>query len=123
MSTYIFKKSNIKNVCDAQMANTIVSFNGCKMDAENIYIDYTDRNYLCEPQIDIIRDSDIHAISMFSGCGGLDIGTQMAGVKVISTLDFEPDTVKTMKANRFFSFADHQCEDIRNITAKNYTEI
>lgn len=123
MSTYIFKKTHIKNVCAAQVANTLASFDGCKMDAENIYIDYTDRNYLCEPQIDIIRDSGIHAISMFSGCGGLDIGTQMAGAKVISTLDFELDTVKTVKANKFFSFADHQCEDIRNITAQNYAKV
>lgn len=123
MPTYIFKKSHIKNVCTAQVANTLASFDGCKMDAENIYIDYIDRNYLCEPQIDIIRDSGIHAISVFSGCGGLDIGTQMAGVKVISTLDFESDTVKTVKANKFFSFADHQCEDIRNITAQDYAEV
>ena len=46
MPTYIFKKSHIKNVCTAQVANTLASFDGCKMDAENIYIDYIDRNYL-----------------------------------------------------------------------------
>ena len=38
MSTYIFKKTHIKNVCAAQVANTLASFDGCKMDAENIYI-------------------------------------------------------------------------------------
>ena len=35
MPTYIFKKSHIKNVCTAQVANSLASFDGCKMDAEN----------------------------------------------------------------------------------------
>ena len=46
-------------------------------------------------------------IDLFSGCGGLDIGTQLAGVKVISSLDFEPAAiipVHKRQQNTFFSF-------------------
>ena len=39
------------------------------------------------------ENSKTHAISFFSGAGGLDIGTQLAGVKVISSLDFDRDSV------------------------------
>ena len=70
-----------------------------------------------------IRDSKTCAISMFSGCGGLDIGTQMAGVRIISTLDFEPATVETVKANKFFSLAEHNCADVRNITGEFYSNV
>ena len=47
----------------------------------------------------------------------------MAGVKVISTLDFEPATLKTMNANEFFKFADHHCADVRNINASFYNDV
>lgn len=50
---------------------------------------------------DEVVNSKIHALSFFSGCGGLDIGTQLAGVKVISSLDFEPAAIKTISANPF----------------------
>ncbi len=75
------------------------------------------------PMLEVIRDSKVCAISMFSGCGGLDIGTQMAGVRVISTLDFEPATVETMNANPFFELAEHNCADIRNIDGSFYSEL
>lgn len=41
----------------------------------------------------------IVAISLFSGAGGLDIGSFMAGVPVISSTDFDFDCVKTLKEN------------------------
>lgn len=73
--------------------------------------------------IDKVAESRIQAISFFSGCGGLDIGTQMAGARIISTLDFEPATVETVKANEFFRFAEHNCDDIRNVSGKNYSAL
>ena len=47
----------------------------------------------------------------------------MAGAKIISTLDFEPATVETVKANDFFKFAEHKCDDIRNVSGRTYSKI
>ena len=33
--------------------------------------------------------------------GGLDIGSQLAGVRVISSMDFDKDSVETMRSNSF----------------------
>ena len=120
---YVFKEQNIQNICAHQKRAFIETLSGCKHDEEGFHIGYTDKNYLCMPRLDTIVESKVHAISFFSGCGGLDIGTQMAGVKVISTLDFDPATVETIKANEFFKFADHKCDDIRNVSGKSYSEI
>ena len=43
--------------------------------------------------------NDIVAVSLFSGAGGLDIASCMAGVPVISSTDFDADCVETLKAN------------------------
>lgn len=119
---YILGKRHLRNICEHQRLELMNSFIGCNQDENSIYINYTDRNYLCMPKLDILRESSIHAISLFSGCGGLDIGVQMAGVRVISSLDFEQATVDTLRANPFFSLSDHNCEDIRNINGKFYSE-
>ena len=42
---------------------------------------------------------DIVAVSLFSGAGGLDIASILAGVPVISSTDFDSDCIKTLKAN------------------------
>jgi DNA (cytosine-5)-methyltransferase 1 len=42
---------------------------------------------------------NIVAVSLFSGAGGLDIASTLAGVPVISSTDFDSDCVKTLKAN------------------------
>ena len=39
------------------------------------------------------------SVSLFSGAGGLDIASCMAGVPVISSTDFDSDCVKTLHAN------------------------
>ncbi|KAI4449114.1 hypothetical protein C823_003643 [Eubacterium plexicaudatum ASF492] len=52
----------------------------------NIVIPYTHKGYTVN-DLEISYRPDVIAISMFSGAGGLDIGTQLAGVKVISSLD------------------------------------
>lgn len=44
--------------------------------------------------------NNIVAVSLFSGAGGLDIASCMAGVPVISSTDFDADCVKTLKANK-----------------------
>ena len=65
----------------------------------------------------------IKAISMFSGAGGLDIGAQLAGVKVLASLDIFEDSVETLKMNSFFHDTLHEAGDITQITGAHYKEI
>ncbi|WP_316851597.1 DNA cytosine methyltransferase [Pedobacter agri] len=81
------------------------------------------RAYTVNNQLDTILVSKVNAIGFFSGAGGLDIGTQLAGVKIISSLDFDRDSVKTMQANDYFKHAQHIHQDIRQVSAKDYTSI
>ena len=118
---YIFKKEYIERLCPHQKQACLDSFSHCRFDEDNIYIPYQDKNYTCIDKIDAVASSHIQCISFFSGCGGLDIGTQMAGAKIISSLDFEPAAIATLKANSFFQFSEHHCEDIRNISADFYS--
>lgn len=46
--------------------------------------------------------SELRAISLFSGCGGLDIGAHLAGVDVVSCLENNTDCVETLKKNKIF---------------------
>ena len=42
---------------------------------------------------------EIIAVSLFSGAGGLDIASFMAGVPVVSSTDFDADCIQTLKSN------------------------
>lgn len=44
-------------------------------------------------------NSNVVAVSLFSGAGGLDLGSFLAGVPVISSTDFESDCIETLKLN------------------------
>lgn len=90
---------------------------------ESYQIEFTPKSYTVNDKIDTIIHAKTQAIGFFSGAGGLDIGTQLAGVKIISSLDFDKDSVDTMKSNEFFHHAKHLLDDIRNVTAKDYTDI
>ena len=58
-----------------------------------IDIEFSHRGYTVNDQIEKIIESKIQTIGFFSGAGGLDIGAQLAGSKVISSLDFDKDIV------------------------------
>ncbi len=88
-----------------------------------LQLEFTPKSYTVNDKIDQIIESKTQAIGFFSGAGGLDIGTQLAGVKIISSLDFDKDSVETMKCNKFFHHTKHIHDDIRNITAKDYNDI
>lgn len=90
---------------------------------EFIGIDFNQRGYTVNDKVDLIIDSKIQTIGFFSGAGGLDIGSQLAGAKVISSLDFDRDSVATMKANKYFAHAAHFHKDIKEIYAKDYKNI
>ena len=42
------------------------------------------------------------AVSLFSGAGGLDIASFMAGVPVVSSTDLDADCIQTLKSNEDF---------------------
>jgi DNA (cytosine-5)-methyltransferase 1 len=67
--------------------------------------------------------NDIQAISFFSGAGGLDIGAQLAGVKVISSCDFDFDSYKTISSNSFFGHCEHLHTSIQDLNASSYNHI
>ena len=90
---------------------------------ESIDIEYRKRGYTVNNKLAKIIDSKIQTIGFFSGAGGLDIGSQLAGVKVISSLDFDKDSVATMKANKYFAHSKHFHKDIKEMFASDYTQI
>ncbi|BET52987.1 DNA cytosine methyltransferase [Bacillus subtilis] len=45
---------------------------------------------------------EIKAISLFSGAGGFDIGSHMANIPVVFSVDIEKDCVETLKLNDIF---------------------
>lgn len=72
-----------------------------------------DRNYKITPDaIELARQSKIQVVSFFSGAGGLDIGAQLAGTKVISAHDFDADSISTLRRNSFFAHTEHHLGDI-----------
>lgn len=88
-----------------------------------IDIEFTQRSYTVNDKLEQIVDSKIQTIGFFSGAGGLDIGSQLAGSKVISSLDFDRDSVATMRANKYFAHTEHFHSDIKEMSVQNYSKI
>lgn len=86
-------------------------------------MEFIPKSYTVNDKLDLIIDSKIQTIGFFSGAGGLDIGSQLAGGKVISSLDFDRDSVATMKSNKYFAHSAHFHKDIKEMYAKDYTKI
>lgn len=63
------------------------------------------------------------AISLFSGAGGLDIGCHMAGVPVISAVDFDFDSTETLKANEIFRDCLVNHSDIKDLDTQKIKKI
>lgn len=61
---------------------------------------------------------EVVAVSLFSGAGGLDIGATMAGVRVVSNLDFDGDSIRTLMANSCFSDSQIHHADIAQFDTK-----
>lgn len=68
--------------------------------------------------------SKIVAISLFSGAGGLDIASILAGIPVISSTDFDSDCIKTLRANEnYFGKTEIIEGDLHNIESSVFGEI
>ncbi len=96
---------------------------GTKARNGSIKLNYSDKNYNCLPYLEEVIESKTQGLSFFSGGGGLDIGAQMAGIKVLTSLDFDKDSVSTLKSNKFFSHAIHRLDDIRNVKGKDFLSV
>lgn len=66
---------------------------------------------------------DIVAISLFSGAGGLDIGSFMADVPVISSTDLDKDSIETLKLNKVFEGTEIIEGDLHEIESNIFKEI
>ena len=81
------------------------------------------RGYNVNSELKELSQGGTKAISFFSGAGGLDIGAQLAGADVVSSLDFDKDSIETLKANRYFRNAEHICDDINDRSGKDYKKL
>ncbi|WP_347320736.1 DNA cytosine methyltransferase [Rossellomorea sp. RS05] len=60
---------------------------------------------------------ELRAISLFSGAGGFDIGSHMANVPVVFSVDIEKDCVETLKLNDIFKYTKKVHGDLFNISS------
>lgn len=123
LQTYTLDNRFFSCINEKQLELFKEEFNGITIPKDHIEIKYTQRSYSVNNNIDKLLDSKVQAISFFSGAGGLDIGAQLAGVKIISTLDFDKDSVATVQANKYFAHAKHLLKDIKDINVKEYISI
>ena len=120
MQKYIISKDCFENVTAHQKADMLKDF---QLDESgDIVTSFEHKGYTCN-DMTISYRKDIKAISMFSGAGGLDIGTQLAGVEVLSSLDIFEDSVKTLQQNPFFSNTVHEVGDITKLEGSHYSDI
>ncbi len=60
--------------------------------------------------------SELAAISLFSGAGGLDLGVERAGYRVLAALEHDADAAATLRAN--FTHTEVLERDIRTVATK-----
>lgn len=117
---YKLKKGHLRNIEPFQINEFL---NNSKFDNDgNILIPFRHRGYTCNDKR-INYNRPVQALSFFSGCGGLDIGTQMAGVKVLSSLDFNKDSVDSLKRNKYFDHCLHKHENIMDVNGNDFSNI
>lgn len=119
---YVLKREVLKTITTHQLEAFLTDFDLDKNG--NLLIPFEHKGY---KTIDIptttYMNSKVQALSFFSGSGGLDIGAQLAGVKILSSLDFFSDSVETIKSNKFFEHVEHRNEDIANVSGKDYLDL
>lgn len=69
-------------------------------------------------------ETDVVAISLFSGAGGLDIGSIRAGVPVVVSTDINGDCIETLKANsNYFGDSEIIHGDLHEIDSSVFSNI
>lgn len=120
MPIYTIKKDYYLQFVQHQREELLKDFD--LNDNGDIEIKYEHKGYTCN-NLELESTNGVKAISMFSGAGGLDIGTQLAGVPVLTSLDIFEDSVETMRRNAFFKGTKHECGDITEIDGNHYADI
>lgn len=70
-----------------------------------------------------MSEKNIVAISLFSGAGGLDIASEMAGVPVVMSTDIDDDCCETLIQNaRFFEHSKVLCGNLHEIDSSVFAE-
>ena len=65
----------------------------------------------------------IGAVSLFSGAGGLDVASFLAGVPVLSSTDFDDDCIETLKLNDLYGDTDIIKGDLHEISSDVFKSI
>src|SRR5262245_32987924 len=60
--------------------------------------------------------SDLPAISLFSGAGGLDLGVERAGYRILTSVEYDRDSCETLRLN--FPHSRVIERDLRLVTTK-----
>ena len=66
---------------------------------------------------------DIIAISLFSGAGGLDVASFMAGVPVVCSTDMDSDCIRTLKMNELYANSEIIEGDLHQIESSVFADI
>lgn len=122
MPLYKLQKEFLSLIDKQQLEHFTKEFKGQEKESD-LYLKYKEKGYNVNKKVSKIIESKVQTIGFFSGAGGLDVGSQLAGSKVISSLDFDRDSVATMKSNKYFSHTKHFHKDIKEINAKEYSNI
>lgn len=121
MNQYILNEETFLPIMEVQRQEFYASL-GVKSRNGKIKLRYSDKNFKCQPYLENVLASKIQGLSFFSGGGGLDIGAQMAGIKVLTSLDFDKDAIETLRLNKFFSHTHHRLDDIRNVKSLDFRQ-
>ena len=70
-----------------------------------------------------MEENKIVSISLFSGAGGLDVASFLAGVPVISSTDLDSDCIKTLKMNDLFDNSEIIEGDLHQIESSVFSDI
>lgn len=90
---------------------------------DSFLMEFNHRGYNFNSGITDGFSTKIKALSFFSGCGGLDIGSHLAGVEVISSMDFDADCIRTLSANSSFKNTKVSLADITQVTGADYKKV
>lgn len=70
-----------------------------------------------------MNEKKIVSISLFSGAGGLDVASFLAGVPVVSSTDFDSDCIKTLKMNDLYDNSEIIEGDLHQIESSVFSDI
>lgn len=86
---------------------------------KNKYFSYIKEYLINDGKISNIKKNTINVISLFSGCGGFDIGAKLSGFNVAVSVDNDSQCIETLKKNKVFENSNIINQDINLLNPKN----